>query len=228
MLSLSNQFSYDDMKKFDNDIKKLTGLNEVEYNVEPKIDGLSISLIYEKGILTQAITRGDGEFGEDVTNNIKTIKTIPLKINNHFDRFEVRGEVFLSFKEFEKINSKIENEDDKFANPRNAAAGSLRNLDSSIAADRHLQMIAYYIPNDDDLIKLNIHKQSDVVATLKKLGFNTANEIKKCSNIDDVISVIEDFTNNREQIPYPIDGVVIKENNINLYDTIGRTSKFPK
>jgi DNA ligase (NAD+) len=228
MLSLSNQFSENDLKKFDQDIKKEIGATNISYNVEPKIDGLSISLIYLDGILKQALTRGDGEFGEDVTNNVRTIKSIPLKINTKIHHLEIRGEVFLSYKEFHKINKTIKDVDQKFANPRNAAAGSLRNLDSAISAKRNLDMIAYHIPNESVLKELGIHTQADVINKLKQLGFKVAKEIKQCNNIDEVITYINEITIKRNSLDYPIDGMVVKENLIKFYDMLGNTSKFPK
>jgi DNA ligase (NAD+) len=228
MLSLSNQFSYDDLRKFDNDIKKEAKVDNVSYNVEPKIDGLSISLIYIDGILKNALTRGDGEYGEDVSDNVRTIKSIPLKINTKVHKLEIRGEVFLSFKEFKKINDSITDDEQKFANPRNAAAGSLRNLDSSVSAKRNLDMIAYYIPNEAVLKELNIHTQSGVINELKQLGFKTAIEIRKCESIEQVISYVDSIVAQREHLAYPVDGMVIKEDEIKLYDLLGQTSKFPK
>jgi DNA ligase (NAD+) len=228
MLSLSNQFNEDDLRKFDQDIKKETNVINVSYNVEPKIDGLSISLIYVNGILKRALTRGDGEFGEDVTNNVRTIKSVPLKIDTSIEHLEIRGEVFLSFKEFNKINDSIKEGQQKFANPRNAAAGSLRNLDSSISAKRNLDMIAYYIPNELVLRELNIHTQSGVISELKRLGFKIAKEVKRCQDMEEVVSYIKTLTTKRHELAYPIDGIVIKEDEIELYDILGRTSKFPK
>jgi DNA ligase (NAD+) len=228
MLSLSNQFNEEDLRKFDNDIKKITREIDINYNVEPKIDGLSISLIYIDGVLRQALTRGDGEFGENVTNNVRTIKSVPLKINTQIHKLEVRGEIFLSFNEFSKINSSIEDDEQKFANPRNAAAGSLRNLDSSITAQRNLDMIAYYIPDESVLKQLKIHKQSEVIAELKRLGFKIANEVRLCRNIEEVISYIKTISSKRDLLEYPVDGIVIKEDEIKLYDILGRTAKFPR
>jgi DNA ligase (NAD+) len=228
MLSLSNQFSEADLRKFDQDIKKEIGTLSISYNVEPKIDGLSISLIYINGVLKQALTRGDGEFGEDVTNNVRTIKTVPLRINTDITRLEIRGEIFLSYKEFHKINATIDDEAQKFANPRNAAAGSLRNLDSSISAKRNLDMIAYYIPDESVLRQLGIYTQANVINLLKQWGFKTANEIKLCENIDKVITYITEITQRRPTLAYPIDGIVIKENEIKYYDILGHTAKFPK
>ncbi|GHU47612.1 hypothetical protein FACS1894218_2400 [Bacilli bacterium] len=228
MLSLSNQFSKEEMEKFDIDIRKATNLNNITYNVEPKIDGLSISLTYINGKLTRALTRGDGEHGEDVTDNVRTIRTIPLSIDTNISPMEVRGEVYLSFKEFNRINSLIPNDEKKFANPRNAAAGSLRNLDSSIAASRRLEAIVYYIPNELNLRQLNIHKQSEVIEYLNGLGFKVAKESQKFTNINEVNDYITKMSQMKDSLLYPIDGVVIKVDDINLYDALGRTSKFPK
>lgn len=228
MLSLANAFNEEELRKFDNDVKEaLKTTNEVEYNLEPKIDGLSISLIYINGRLTYGLTRGDGETGENVIENIKTIKSIPLLINTKLPKIEIRGEVFLSFEEFNRINNEIE-DDKKFANPRNAAAGSLRNLDSSLTAKRKLQMIAYYIPNESILKTLSINKQSDVINQLKSFGFKTAKECKRCKNIEDVVNEINRIKKYKEGLEYPIDGIVLKVNDINTYDDISRTSKFPK
>ncbi len=217
MLSLSDVFSYEELVKFDNDIKKtLTQFGKklnYSYTVEPKIDGLSISLHYQNGKLVKALTRGDGEYGEDVTVNAKTIKSIPLNIKYDLP-LEARGEVFLSFKEFEKINEKLDFED-KFSNPRNAAAGSLRNLDSSLTAKRNLEMIAYYLPNPKNLLELNINKQHDVLTHLKQLGFKTATESKLCKNINEVIEHIKYMTEHRPMMKFAIDGMVIKLNEMN-------------
>jgi DNA ligase (NAD+) len=228
MLSLANAFGYDELHKFDNDIKQaLNTSDDIEYNLEPKIDGLSISLIYINGKLQKALTRGDGETGENVIENVKTIKSIPLSINTECEKLEVRGEVFLSFKEFDRINSELD-DDEKFANPRNAAAGSLRNLDSSLTAKRKLQMIAYYLPDESTLKALKITTQSNVINKLKEFGFKTANECKKCKNIEDVIDEINRIEKHKDNLEYPIDGIVLKVNDINKYDDISRTSKFPK
>jgi DNA ligase (NAD+) len=228
MLSLANAFNEEELRKFDNDVKEALKTNhDIEYNLEPKIDGLSISLVYINGKLTYGLTRGDGETGENVIENIKTIKSIPLVIDTKLSKIEIRGEVFLSYKEFERINNE-NSEDKKFANPRNAAAGSLRNLDSSLTAKRNLLMIAYYIPNESILKTLNITKQSDVIEQLKLFGFKTARECKKCNNIDEVINEINRIEKYKDKLEYPIDGIVLKVNDINTYDDISRTSKFPK
>ena len=230
MLSLSNAFNFRELKHFDETIKKLLHFDagkDIEYYVEPKLDGLSISLIYQKGKLIKGITRGDGKTGEDVTVNIKMISSIPQTISNDFDRFEVRGEVFISHKQFEIINASIPEEKNKFANPRNAASGTLRRLDPELVKQRNLQMIAYYIPNFDDVKKLNITKQSQVIEQLKAYGFNTAKEVSQYKNIEEAYKKIQWLEDNQNKLDYPIDGAVLKENLIAYYDQLGTTSKFP-
>ena len=230
MLSLSNAFNFGELKHFDETIKKLLHFDankDIEYYVEPKLDGLSISLIYQKGKLIKGITRGDGKTGEDVTVNIKMISSIPQTISNDFDRFEVRGEVFISHKQFEIINASIPEEKNKFANPRNAASGTLRRLDPELVKQRNLQMIAYYIPNFDDVKKLNITKQSQVIEQLKAYGFNTAKEVGQYKNIEEAYKKIQWLEDNQYKLDYPIDGAVLKENLIAYYDQLGSTSKFP-
>lgn len=230
MLSLSNAFNFRELKHFDETIKKLLHFDagkDIEYYVEPKLDGLSISLIYQKGKLIKGITRGDGKTGEDVTVNIKMISSIPQTISNDFDRFEVRGEVFISHKQFEIINASIPEEKNKFANPRNAASGTLRRLDPELVKQRNLQMIAYYIPNFDDVKKLNITKQSQVIEQLKAYGFNTAKEVSQYKNIEEAYKKIQWLEDNQYKLDYPIDGAVLKENLIAYYDQLGTTSKFP-
>ena len=229
MLSLSNVFNQEELIKFNNTIAKLTGIenNQISYNVEPKIDGLSISLIYSKGKLSYGVTRGDGKTGEDVTQNLLMIDSIPKTIPNDFDRFEVRGEIFISFEQFKIINDSIQKQEDKFANPRNAASGTLRRLDPELVKQRNLQMLAYYIPDYNNLKQLNIQKQSEVIQVLKEYGFKTAKEIKYCNNINEVYKHIEFLEQNQNNLDYPIDGAVVKEDKISLYDQLGQTSKFP-
>lgn len=225
MMSLANAFSADEMRKFDNDIKKAIGSNEqIVYCVEPKIDGLSMSLIYQDGKLMSGATRGDGLIGEDVTANVKTIKSIPLQIDFQ-DDIEIRGEVFLTKKNFEKINAAIEDEEEKFANPRNAASGSLRQLDPKITAKRNLTMYCYQIPNEQ---QFGLKTQEEVINFLKKNKFNIAPSIQICHGIEEVIKVIDYWTNQRGNLDFPIDGVVIKVNDFAMHDKIGFTSKFPK
>lgn len=228
MLSLSNIFSKGEFFKFDETVKKLINKNiNIEYNIEPKFDGLSISLIYSKGKLIRGITRGNGKIGEDVTNNIKMISSIPQTINNNFDRFEVRGEVYLDYEQFIKINDSIKDELKKFANPRNAAAGTLRRLDPKLVKQRNIKMVAYYIPNEIDLTKLGIKQQSDVIQVLKQLKFPVASDTWRCNGVNEAYDRINYLEQHQDNLPYPIDGAVIKVNDINLYDLLGSTSKFP-
>lgn len=223
MMSLSNAFDEADLLKFDNDIRKEIGNNCYSYVVEPKIDGLSISVKYKNGELIQAITRGDGEIGEDVTENVKTIKSLPLTIDWKQD-LEIRGEVFLNKKDFEKINNdpKLVK---KFANARNAASGSLRNLDSSITAKRNLSALFYYVPKSSDI---SVNEQIKVIKWLDDYMIPTSKEIRHCKNIKEVLDRIDELTNQREGFKFDIDGIVIKVNEFNYYEEIGYTSKFPK
>lgn len=224
MLSLSNAFSKEDLIKFDLDIKKAIPNKKNQYVVEPKIDGLSLSLKYKNGSFHQAVTRGDGEVGEDVTANVKTIKGIPLSID-YKDELEVRGEVFLTKENFAKINSDP-NLVKKFANARNAASGSLRNLDTTITANRNLSALFYFIPNA--LNQLHIESQYKVLQWLDSIKIPRSNEIKKYDSIEEVIKRVEEITEKRNQFKFDIDGIVIKVDNINFYEEIGYTAKFPK
>ncbi|MGL4647690.1 MAG: NAD-dependent DNA ligase LigA [Mycoplasmoidaceae bacterium] len=222
MLSLSNAFDENDLIKFDNDIKQVLPIStKYSYSVEPKIDGLSISLIYQDGYLFKAITRGDGEVGEDVTDNVKTIKSIPLKIKS-LDKLEIRGEIFFTKKHFQELNNTLEKH---FANARNAASGTIRNLDSSITSKRKLSAILYNLP---DGLSRGFVKQDDVLLWLKDNHFQISKERFVANNINEVIKAIHWFNNHKNNIPYEIDGVVIKVNELNLHDEIGYTSKFPK
>ncbi len=221
MLSLSNAFNENDLIKFDEQIKRELHINgDIEYVCELKIDGLSISLIYKDGILHQAITRGNGLVGEDVTHNIKTIKSIPLSIP-YEKELEVRGEVFMSNATFNKLNSTGMN----FANPRNAASGTLRQLDSSVAAERNLDAFLYAIPNP---LLHNLTKHSEMLEFLKSNKIKVNKEFKKCKNINDVIEYIKEYTNKKNDLGYEIDGIVVKVNNNKLHQEIGYTAKAPK
>ena len=223
MLSLGNVFNEEEVRNFDNKIKKL-GIDP-EYVCELKIDGLSVSLIYENGILKSGATRGDGVVGEDITHNVKTIKTIPMKLNRDIN-IEVRGEIYMDKATLEKINKeRIEEGKSLLQNVRNAAAGSIRQLDSKVAAKRNLNNFIYHLPNPLDY---NITRHSDALDFMKNLGFkvNSANRI--CKNIDEVINFINEYTEKRDTLPYEIDGVVIKVNDINEQNELGFTAKYPK
>ena len=223
MMSLSNVFNEDEVRSFDERIKKENIVPE--YVCELKIDGLSVSLIYEKGKLVSAATRGDGVVGEDITENVKTIKTIPLKINEEID-IEVRGEIYMSKKVFENIN-RIREEQGKplLQNPRNAAAGSIRQLDSKVAAQRKLDSFIYHLPNPTEY---GIKTHEDALKFMEKLGFKVNPNNRVCNNIDEVMEFINYQTTNRNLLPYEIDGIVIKVNNLNDQKELGFTAKYPK
>ena len=223
MMSLSNVFNEEEIRNFDERIKK-EGFNP-KYECELKIDGLSVSLIYEKGKFISASTRGDGIVGEDITENVKTIKTIPLKLNEDID-IEVRGEIYMSKNVFENINkNRIQNGLTPFQNPRNAAAGSVRQLDSKIAAKRKLDSFIYHLPNPEDY---NIKTHNEALNFMKKLGFKVNPNNKLVDNINEVMEFINYQTENRDKLPYEIDGIVIKVNNINEQKELGFTAKYPK
>ena len=223
MMSLSNVFNEEEIREFDARIRK-EGIIP-EYVCELKIDGLSVSLIYENGKLVSGATRGDGVTGEDITENVKTIKTIPLKLDKNID-IEVRGEIYMSKKVFESIN-KIREEEGKplLQNPRNAAAGSIRQLDSKVAASRKLDSFIYHLPNPEEY---GIKTHLDALKFMKDLGFKTNPNNRLVGNIDEVMEFINYHTVNRNKLPYEIDGVVIKLNNLKDQKEMGFTSKYPK
>ncbi|WP_425379834.1 NAD-dependent DNA ligase LigA [Spiroplasma endosymbiont of Stenodema calcarata] len=224
MLSLGNAFNYDDLIHFDEQIKEATGLSEVEYTCELKIDGLSISLVYENNLLVVGATRGDGTTGEDVTVNIKKIKSIPLRIEQK--DLVVRGEVYLSQEEFNKINDeRIKLGEATFANPRNAAAGTLRQLDSAIVAKRNLNAFLYYYVN---ALEDGMQTQYEALKQLEHLKFKTNPEYRYCRNVAAVWEYIQEYEPKRHKLGYEIDGIVVKVNNLNLYNRIGYTAKNPK
>ena len=223
MLSLSNTFSTEDLRDFDARISKLVPNHSVEYICELKIDGLAISIKYEDGRLVSAATRGDGSVGEDVTENIKTIFSIPKVLKDN-RTFEVRGEVYLPRKSFELLNSEREsNNEVLFANPRNAAAGSLRQLDSKITAKRKLSVFIYSIVEDDSIVS-----QENALNTAKEYGLPVNPNFKLCKNIDEVIEYINYWTEHKKDLPYDIDGIVIKVNSYSTQEEVGYTQKSPR
>lgn len=220
MFSLGNVFNEEEIRAFDERISKV--FKNHEYVCELKIDGLAVSLEYEKGLLKTASTRGDGITGEDITHNVKTIKSIPLKLNEPVD-ITVRGEIYMSKKRLEKLNEERKKQGlELFQNPRNAAAGSIRQLDSSVAAKRRLDAFLYHYP----LTKFKTHFES--LEYMKKIGFVVNPNIKLCKTINEVIDYINYWTIHREELPYEIDGVVIKINDINMQKELGYTVKVPK
>lgn len=221
-LSLANAFSFDELLEFDNRVKK-----EIEnpvYTLENKFDGLTIVLTYENGILKTGATRGDGEVGEDVTLNVKTIKTIPLKLNKDVN-LTVRGEVLIYKDNFEKINKQREKDGESlFANPRNMAAGSIRQLDSKVAAKRDLDCFIFNLEHIDG-VELSSHSES--LDYLKTLGFKVS-EYKKFSNINEIFKALNEKEEERKKLPYEIDGAVIKLDNLRDREVLGSTNKNPR
>ena len=225
MLSLGDVFNYDELRDFDRKVKEAISTSDYQYVAELKIDGLAMSLVYENGELLYAATRGDGVTGEDVTSNVITIKSIPLKIP-YKDHLEVRGEVYMPKASLENLNKELIKEGKQtFANCRNAAAGSIRNLDSSIAAKRKLDDFIYYLIGAE---KLGCKTHDEALKKLEELGFRVNKIRKLCSNIDEVIQYIEEIAKIRDSLEYDIDGIVIKFNDLSKYEQIGYTAKTPK
>lgn len=223
MLSLSNTFSIEDLRDFDSRISKLSSDDSIEYICELKIDGLAISINYENGKLVSAATRGDGMVGENVTENIKTIFSIPKTLKTK-KSFEVRGEVYLPKKSFELLNKeREENNEVLFANPRNAAAGSLRQLDSKITAKRRLSAFIYSVVGGE-----NINSQKMALTVAADLGLPVNPNFKLCKTIDEVVDYIMYWEEHKQDLPYEIDGIVIKVNSYSLQEEIGSTQKSPR
>lgn len=222
MLSISDVFSEEEVSSF---VDKVSDEVKAEFVCEYKIDGLGISLIYEKGVLVRGVTRGDGLVGEDVTHNVKTIKSIPLKLNREVD-IEVRGEIFMHKHTLEEINKKREKDNlPKLQNVRNAAAGSLRQLDSKICAERNLDCFIYYLPNPS---AYGLVSHLEALEFMKNLGFKINPANKLVYNKDEVIKYLEDAREKRGGLSYEIDGVVIKVNDVAMQERLGVTAKYPK
>lgn len=218
MLSLGDIFNEDEVILFDERIKKT--IKNPKYVAELKMDGLSVSLLYKEGKLIRAATRGDGTTGEDITHNAKTIKDIPLTIKKPID-IEVRGEIYMSKKSFEKLNE----EGNNFANPRNAAAGSVRQLDSKVAAKRNLSCFIYHLPNPEDY---GIYTHENALKFMSELGFKINKNNKKIENITELMAYIDYWTKERPNLPYEIDGIVIKVNDLTDQEKLGYTARSPK
>lgn len=224
MMSLNNAFNKNDLIDFENRIKKLTS-TPINYMVELKIDGLAINLRYENGKFIQGATRGDGVVGEDITHNLKTVKSIPLSLAKPLT-IEVRGECYMPKKSFIELNEAREAEGDNvFANPRNAAAGSLRQLDPKVAAKRNLSTFIYTVA---DTTGFDFNSQNDSLIELEELGLKINNERKLCHSIDEVWDYIENFRDKRHELDYEIDGIVIKVNDFTAQEEIGYTVKAPR
>ncbi len=224
LLSLDNAYNAEDLRAFDARVRKEV-THILEYTVEYKIDGLTVALQYESGKLIRGATRGDGIIGEDVTYNVRTIKALPLVLEDAID-LEVRGEVFISKDNFVKLNEQqVLLGKESFANPRNVAAGSLRQLDSKIASSRNLDVFIFDLISGVD--SLNVSCQTEAFSKLNELGFKTA-KIERFSTIDEVISFTEKMVSIRHELPYDIDGLVIKVNNFTQRETLGYTAKSPR
>ena len=225
MMSLQDVFNFQELREFDERVKKAVGTNQVEYTCELKIDGIASTIHYEDGLLVLAATRGNGVVGENITQNALTIRTLPKVLKRPLS-LEVRGEVYMQKDVFNELNLIREKENKPlFMNPRNAAGGSLRQLNPEITRERKLDQFAYTLVNPE---KYNIYKQSEVMEFLKELGFNVNPHYKLCRNIEEVIKYIESFNEKRKELNYATDGIVIKVNDLTLYDTIGYTVKVPK
>lgn len=220
MFSLADVFNYDEVRDFDAKVRKEVG--EVAYSCELKMDGLAVSLIYKDGAFVSAATRGDGVIGEDITHNVRTIKKLPLTLHKKID-LEVRGEIYMQKKVFHSLNEEREQKNlPLFQNPRNAAAGSIRQLDSSITRERNLDIVLYHLPNT------NLLHHSDTLGLLKECGLPVNPNNRICKNIDEVLAYIDYWTIHRPELPYEIDGIVIKVNDLAAQKSLGYTVKYPK
>lgn len=232
MLSLSNTYSFDELRDFDRRVKDgLNTTDEIEYVVEYKIDGVSVSITYLEGKLFKAATRGDGIVGEDVTANIKTLKSIPLSFNTSLvenyslKNIEVRGEIYMELEAFKKLNEdRIIEEEKTFANPRNASAGTIKIQDASVVASRPLTIFVYYLLSREN----KFATQSENLELLKSLGFRVNRDFKVCNGIESVINVCKEFEINRDKLPFEVDGAVIKVNSILQQERLGQIARSPR
>ncbi len=224
MLSLDNCYSVEELQEFEQRVKKTIPDEKIDYVAELKIDGIGISVIYEEGRLSRAITRGDGLRGDDVTANVKTIKSLPLTINKR-RKTEVRGEIFFPFRSFQQLNKhRSETDEPLFANPRNAAAGSIRLLDPRETADRHLDVFLYSLAIEG---KEN-QDQWEILKTLYALDFKTNQISTLCRSLEDIVAFYDEWREKRDSLDYDVDGIVIKINSVKQQKNLGRTSKFPR
>lgn len=238
MLSLDNSYNADDLNDWDNRVRELTGEDEITYCIEPKFDGAGISVIYENDKLIRGATRGDGSVGEDITNNIKVLRSIPLsaKFSSHgIFRIEIRGEALINKKAFKQLNEKrLEEGEPPLANARNSASGGLRQQDPKLVAERKLEAFLYHVSvvqdkNENDLLGVKLHSHSENIDILYSLGFKTPHGVlKKVKGIENVIQFCHDFEKRREHLPYEVDGLVIKVDDLNLQRLCGYTSHHPR
>jgi DNA ligase (NAD+) len=233
MMSLDNTYSIEELKDWDRRVRELAGRSTVEYTAELKLDGLSMSLVYEDGVLVRGVTRGDGLEGEDVTGNVKTIRSVPLRIEReHLKRigspasFEVRGEVIMTLKAFEQANAQREAAGEtRFANPRNAAAGAIRQLDSKITASRRLDMFLYFLYVKG---REPVARHSEALDALEALGFKINPHHRLCHSFEEVRAYIEEYETMRDHLGYEIDGIVVKVDDTRLWEELGATAKSPR
>lgn len=227
MLSLGNTYSQEELRDFDGRVAKGLEGESYEYFCELKFDGVSISLLYKNGFLTRGVTRGDGVRGDDVTHNVRTIRSVPLKVKgkNIPDAFEVRGEVFLPKKEFERLNREREDiGEETYANARNTASGSLKMQDSAVVAQRKLDCFAYYLLGED----LGVDTHEEAIRQIESWGFQVSQTYKKCRNLEEVFNYIDHWESRRQDLPLETDGVVIKVNSLEQQERLGFTAKSPR
>ena len=225
MLSLANTYSEDELRDFEDRIRKELPDEDLQYVAELKIDGVALSLTYENGLLVRGITRGDGTQGEDITNNVKTIQSIPIRLNEPIDHGEIRGEVYLSHKTFDTINQQREQDgENPFANPRNAAAGSLKLQDPRLVAQRRLSFFAYSFRSENFIQDTH----SENLSYIEKLGLPVNPNRALCNGIDDILSFARHWQEQRPNLPYDIDGIVIKLNTVTQQNKLGATAKTPR
>jgi len=228
MLSLANAFSTEELRAFNQRIKKLIPQKKLEYVIEPKIDGLAVALVYENGIFIRGATRGNGVNGEEITSNLRTVKTIPLKLfsENMPPRIEVYGEVYMKKSEFKRLNkNRMKKEENLFANPRNAAAGSVRQLDPRITAQRRLDTFIYRVTFPEGN---NLNTHMEVLDYLKKIGFKVNSHIKLCHDIEEAINYCQKWIEKKEELDYEIDGMVVKVNSLSTREELGSTTRSPR
>jgi len=227
LMSLDNSYDLDDLKAFDERVRKLADGREFDYVAELKIDGLSVALHYENGVLVAGATRGDGRVGDDVYSNVKTIRTIPLRLKGVFPgKVEVRGEVFMARSVFAKINAELEMQGEKiYANPRNFASGTLRQLDATIVASRRLDIVPYDVLSGNQKM---FPTHWDIFGWLENAGFNVNPNRRPCKNFDDLVEFINEMQAKRDSLDYDIDGVVVKVNQTSLQEEFGATTKAPR
>lgn len=226
MLSLGDVFNDNELREFDRRVRSDLGGEALEYVVELKIDGLAVNLIYENGQFVRGVTRGDGVVGEDITNNVRTIRTIPLRIDSNSPHIEIRGEVYMPVASFSALNEQRRNDElEPFANPRNAAAGSLRQLDPQITAQRKLAFFAYALGGNTGI---TIESQEELLQDLREFRFQVNGEYRKFTDIEDVIAFIHSWDDRRDSLPYATDGMVVKVNSFAQQARLGNTVKIPR